>query len=377
MRIFTVSMAPVNPPYDDGVKNILIGLARRLGKYRFYFVSSFFGRSFPREENVTFLRSAFQRTGRHSMSLLQKMYVLTLILMNTGNVDAFQFFVTPQRYFSAFFGRFLRKRGKPSIQVVSSVHTLYSLNDEGVIPDLFFADRVVVYSDYAKTKLEEMGVKGVVRIYPGIETARFEKAVEGGAISGDGSFKVIYPGTYKVLRDSYSFGSFCRMAENVIREIGDVRFVMACRMRTREDEVLRGKFMEEAQSAGILDNFVFLGTVEDMPGLIRSCDVGIMPATGPMSGVLEIPMVILEMAAAGKPVIYGNVRPLDELSGRGVGLLMERGDPRVYADRIKELLRDGEYASRVGGASREAVKKYFDIESMAKEYEKLYEEIGG
>ena len=377
MRIFTVSMAPVNPPYDDGVKNILIGLARRLRKYNFFFVSSFFGKSFPRESNVTFLRSAFQRTGRHSMSLLQKIYVLTLILMNARRVDAFQFFVTPQRYFSAFFGNFLSKRKKPSIQVVSSVHTLHKLNREDALPGLFFADRVVVYSDFARRTLEDMGVKGVVRIYPGIDTGRFDPAPRGASFFGDDSFKVVYPGTYKVLRDSYSFGHFCRMAKNVIDDAGNVKFVMACRLRTGEDQALQKEFMREAEEAGIIRNFIFLNTVEDMPALFRSCDVGIMPVTLPMSGVLEIPMVLLEMAAMAKPIIYGNVRPLDELSDKGLGLMLEDGTPEVYAGKITELLKDRGSASRLGGASREAVKKYFDMDCMAKEYEKLYDSIGG
>ena len=83
MNIFTLTMTPINPPYDDAAKNIVVDVAKRLKGDRFLFVSSFFGKPFGHAKNMKFFRSPFQRTGRHKMSRFQKVYVAFCILFNT------------------------------------------------------------------------------------------------------------------------------------------------------------------------------------------------------------------------------------------------------------------------------------------------------
>lgn len=382
MNIFTVTMVPVNPPYDDGVKNLVINIARCVRRHNFFLVSSCFGKAFPAEDNVTFLRSAFQGKGKHSMSLFQKIFVFLLITLNIKKIDAFQFFITPRPYFSRIFGAFLKRMNKRSIQVVSSVHTLYEKNTEKAIPGLFFDDHVVVYSDFARATLEKAGVRNVVRIYPGIDLNRFNKARDAdldleSRLLPRNTVKIIYPGTYKVLKESYSFEDFCGIAREVIRGRHDARFVMACRLRAREDKLLKKGFEEETAKAGIREHFIFLDTVDDMPSLFARCDIGIMPANGAMTGVLEIPMVLLEMASMGKVVVYGKVPPLDELNSKGLGVMLDNDSPGSYSGKILELLEDKRSALEAGKRSKEAVARFFNMDDMAREYEKLYKTLEG
>ena len=368
MKIFTVTMTPVNPPYDDGAKNIVMNIARRIRKYDFLFVSSFFDRSFDRENNIDYLRSPFQRIGRHSMSLCQKIYVFMLIILNIRSMNVLQFFITPQPLFSRVFRRVLHSKDKKSVQIVSSIHTLYEKNREGSLKHLFFGDRIVVFSDYARKKLEEAGTSGVVRIYPGIDTDRF---------SPDGSdsttHRILYPGTYRVLKESYSFENFCEIIRNVLKTEKDVEIIMACRIRTHKEVLFQKEFMKMTEDYGIKEHFVFMNTVDDMPSLYRTCDIGIMPAERSMSGVLEIPMVILEMASSGKPVVYGKVSPLSELSDKGLGSMVEDGSPEAYSKNVLELIHNKTLAEDTGSRSRETVITHFNIDNMAREFEDLYD----
>ena len=377
MNIFTLTMVPVNPPYDDAVKNLSINIARRVKGHKFFLISSAFGKTFDKKDNITFMRSVFQRRGRHSMSHFQKIFVFFLIMANMSRIDLFQFFITPQPYFSSVFRNMLKRRGKKSIQVVSSVYTLFDKNkDKTSIPGLFFGDRVVVYSDFAREKLEGMGIENVVRIYPGIDTERFSLA-ETESAQGR-KFRVVYPGTYKVLKEAYSFDKFCSIAEKVIKDNdGNVEFIMACRIRSRKDRSLEKEFERTALRRGILDNITFLNTVEDMPSLFSGCDAGIMPAERSAPGVLEIPMVIPEIAATGKPVIYGNVPPFDELNNRGIGVMAEHPEPDAYASILTVLLKNASMAAQVGQRSRQGVMDNFDMEHMAGEYERLYNSLEG
>lgn len=372
MNIFTLTMTPINPPYDDAAKNIVVGVARRLKGERFLFVSSFFGRSFEKEKNMEFFRSPFQRTGRHKMSRLQKIYVAFCILFNLKKIDLLQFFITPQPYFSDFFSKLVKRTGKKSIQIVPSIYTLQKKNKEEDIPGLFFGDRVIVYSDFSKDRLEKMGVRNVTRIYPGIDVEKFSEA--SGEASGN-VFKVVYPGTYKALSNSYSFDKFCAIARKVIDEVGNVEFIMACRLRTKEDVSFENEFKGIAEKTGTLGNFTFLNTVEDMPSLFRGCDVGVMPIQRSTEGVLEIPMVLPEMASSGKPVVYGNVPPMNELSDKSLGVMVSNHSPEAYADKIIQLLKDKETSRSIGKKSREAVVKYFNFNDMTDKYGELYRSL--
>ena len=374
MNIFTMTMTPINPPHDDAAKNIVVDVAKRLKGDKFLFVSSFFGKTFGSEENMKFFRSPFQRTGRHKMSRFQKVYVTFCILLNIKKIDVLQFFITPQPYFSRFFSWLVKKTGKKSIQIVPSIYTLQKKNKDGDIPGLFFGDHVVVYSDFTRDKLKGLGVRNVTRIYPGIDIEKFSEANK--ETSGS-TFKVVYPGTYRTLIDSYSFQGFCGIAEKVIKEVGNVDFIMACRIRTKEDTALETEFKKMCEEADILGNFTFLNTVEDMPSLFRSCDLGIMPIQRATGGVLEIPMVLPEMASSGKPVVYGNVPPMNELNDKFLGVMVSDHSPEAYADKIIQLLKNKEDSRLIGKKSREAVKEHFNVTSMIDKYEELYRSLEG
>jgi glycosyltransferase involved in cell wall biosynthesis len=290
----------------------------------------------------------------------------TVFLKN--KIDLFQFFVTPQPYFSKFYKKFLMTNKRASIQITTSIHTLFDRNRKESISSLFFADHVVVNSDHAKRMLEDAGVKNVIRIYPGVETERFKPLVAKNTCCGR---KVVYPGTYKILNDSYSFEDFLDIAVHVTKYVPDVNFVMACRVRTREDALLKKKFISLLKARDI-SNFTITDTVEDMPALFNDCVAGIMPAKKPMVGILEIPLVILELAALGKPVVYGNVAPLDEISTKGIGILAADNTVGSYAESLKKCICDVAFSSQVGARSRDAVSRDFTMDNVASQYRQLY-----
>lgn len=376
MKIFTITMTPINPPDDDAAKNIVMGIARRVSKHQFYFISSF-GRRFPKAANTNYIHSPFQGVGRHSMPLLQRIFVFALVLMNISKIDIFQFFFTPQPYFSRTFSKLMKKYHKKSIQIVSSIHTLLAKNPAKPIAGLFFADYVVAHSDYAKCTLADLGVKNTVRIYPGIEASRFSPAVAGQYpldLAG-GAPSIIYPGTYKALQESYSLEEFSRIALGVTQRFRNARFIMACRIRSRDDRILERKFKDIIGGYNLRRYFSLLNTVQDLPALFNSSTLGIMPVKLPMTGILEIPLVLIELAAMEKPVIYGAVRPLDELETKGLGVKVTDPSSASYVAAISDLLENRDVALAVGKRSRQAAIKHFNMDHIAREYEKIYDSL--
>lgn len=374
MRIFTITMAPINPPYDDGAKNIVMGIARRIKEHCFYFVASHKNKFSP-AENIIFIWSPFQKPGKHSMSVLQKLYVFLVTIFIVKKIDVFQFFFTPQPYFSGFYRKFVNKNAKKSIQIVTSVHTLLDKNMPEKIPSLFFADRVIVHSDYAKQKLRALGIDNVTRIYPGVETDRFKPVSCGNDEYSKKTIRIVYPGTYKILNDSYSFEELLNISLLATKKIKNIEFVMACRIRTGEDAMLRKKFLLLLKKSGI-ENFILLNTINDMPSLFNSCTAGIMPMRSPMIGIMEIPLVLLELSALGKPVIYGDIAPMDELDRHGIGIRVIDRKADTYADNLIKCVEDKGFYSDIGRRSQDAIKKDFTMDTVTAQYEKLYSDIG-
>jgi glycosyltransferase involved in cell wall biosynthesis len=260
-------------------------------------------------------------------------------------------------------------KDKRSIQIVSSIHTLLDKNKEGDLKGLFFSDYVVVHSEYARQVLAEKNIKNIVRIYPAVDEARFDTAK---AAPAHNEVRIVYPGTYKILYDSYSLDDFCRIASAVKDDISNTRFAMACRIRTMEDKILEKKFRLLLRKYGLEESFTLLNTVDDMPSFFSACTMGIMPARRCMSGILEIPLVLLELAALGKPVAYGDVAPLGELEDKGLGIKISDGLPGSYAGAIIKCIKDTGYASMVIERSKSAVKANFTMDIAAGEYQRLY-----
>jgi len=379
VKIFSVTMTPIKPPFDDGPKNIVYGIAKRLKGYKFYFISSM-RRKFPYSENIRFIRSPFQRRYHHSMTLPQKVFVFMAMLINAGKIDIFQFFFTPNRTFARVCGYLMGVWKKKSVQIISSVHTLLKDNAGRQVKDLFFGDAVIVQTDHGKKILEAEGISNVKRIYPGIDLARYDnvRPVEKYVSYFEPGYKyILYPGNYGLLMDSYSFEGLCGMFQMVLRENKDIRFVMACRIRSKRDILLEKEFKRLAEKDSLGDKIVYFNTVDDMPALMAECSLGVLPVDKEMSRILEIPLVVVEMAAMGKPFIYGKVSPMEELMDKGIGLYPEDNEPESYSEMINVFLSDEEFAVKTGAASKKGVEEYFNIDMTSSEYENVYKQISG
>lgn len=378
MRIFSITMTLVSPPFDDGPKNLAYGIAMRLRRRKFIFVSFLFSK-FNCPDNVVFIPSPFQNKPSIKMSFLQQAYILLVILFNWRNIDVFQFFFTPRRYFSLLCKFALRKGKKKSVQIVSSMHSVFSRCPAKGIKSLFFADKVVALSDFSKKNLEERGVKNVVRIYPGVDFQRFDRERAGSdffGLSGGRQFLyAAYPGAYRVLNLSYSFQEFYRIMLFTKNNIPSVKFVLACKVREKNDFILEEKFRKKINECGMGDSVLFYRTVDDMPALLNSCDLIFFPSYGQLRGILEIPLVLLEAAALEKPVVYSFARPLDELKMHSIGVCLEDYSPESYGRTIADLLKNRDKSRQVGIFSRRGVSENFNLDNTALEFDKIYERL--
>ena len=127
-----------------------------------------------------------------------------------------------------------------------------------------------------------------------------------------------------------------------------------------------------AASLNVDSHAIFIGFRRDVPSVIRSLDVLILPSLfGEGSS-----MVLMEAMALERPVISTLTEGNREVVEDGItGLLVPPADEKSLGQAIINLLSDREKARKMGEAGRDRVNRMFRAEVMARNYEKLYEEI--
>jgi glycosyltransferase involved in cell wall biosynthesis len=89
-----------------------------------------------------------------------------------------------------------------------------------------------------------------------------------------------------------------------------------------------------------------------------------------------LPVSILEAMAEGLPVIATAVGgiPKAVIDGES-GYLVRSGDEHAMADRIGELVRDGECRRRMGARAREVAADRFSADRFVKRIQTIYDEM--
>jgi glycosyltransferase involved in cell wall biosynthesis len=148
-------------------------------------------------------------------------------------------------------------------------------------------------------------------------------------------------------------------------QVPEAQFVLA------GDGPLRASLEAQAQSLGLEGRVRFLGYRTDIPDLLASCDVFVLPSL-----YEGLPLSILEAMSAGKPVIATQIGGTDEaVIADETGLLVPPAAPAALAAAIRSVLVDRPWAQRLGQAGRARVEREFSAATMIQRVTKVYAEL--
>ncbi len=146
---------------------------------------------------------------------------------------------------------------------------------------------------------------------------------------------------------------------------GPVRLRAAGSM-TKEDAAYVEAQRQRLAAAGLAGDVAFLPNIDHAGKIafLRSLSVLSVPATyGESFG-----LYVIEALASGVPVVQPRCAAFPELiEATGGGILVEPGEPQALADGLESLLLDPARARALGAAGREAVRRDFGVERMARE----------
>ncbi len=365
---------PIVPPWDEASKNF----------------AYFLGRSIA-DHSLTLLTASAERLEKIPESTKQEPIYASALFNGKAKFDLFRYLrrsrsrfdvthylFTPTKLNTQLIKLFaFPKRGK-TIQTVATLRS--DLYAEADLKSLLFADRITVYTDATKEKLEAMGITNVERIYPGIDLEKYQPRPKSQAvldqyhISSD-DFFVVYPGEYTRL------GATDYLVDTLIKHFSDPnaeRFVFhfACRIKNEADRAKREEIRERFRKAGCLDQIRFDEghATADMAALYNTADVIAFPV-GDLKGKFDVPLIIIEGYASGKPVILSDLEAFREFSNDQISATIPRLDQSALIDKILYLKHNPEHSAALGAAARRYAEAEFDLRETARRYSELYASI--
>jgi len=156
-------------------------------------------------------------------------------------------------------------------------------------------------------------------------------------------------------------GLFLRAAARLLSKLPNVEILIV------GDGPLRSGLEREAQALGLGGQISFLGERQDIPGILASMDISVVPSASE-----SLSNIILESMAAGVPVIASNVGGNAELVTRETGILVAPDDERALAGAMEQLLRNCALRREMGQAARTVAKRNFTLDEMRRRHEELY-----
>jgi L-malate glycosyltransferase len=156
-------------------------------------------------------------------------------------------------------------------------------------------------------------------------------------------------------------------AELVLRRCPDAEFVIAGNGPRRQE------LEDLARSRGIATNVRFVGHVDDVPALLASSDLFVLPSRSE-----AFPNSVLEAMATGLPVVATRVGGIIELvENQRTGVLVPPDDARALGHAILDLIQWRSHAVRLGRAARAEVEARYSWQRMISAFERVYiEQLG-
>jgi glycosyltransferase involved in cell wall biosynthesis len=134
------------------------------------------------------------------------------------------------------------------------------------------------------------------------------------------------------------------------------------------DGDLRETVAAFARERGLEDRIHLAGFREDIPDVMRTVDVCVLPSLWEGFGI-----VLIEAMAAGKPCVTTRISSMPEIVQDGrTGLVVPPRDADSLAVALASLLQDPALAARQGAAGLAVVRERFTLARMIDRYEDVF-----
>ncbi|OGL45098.1 MAG: hypothetical protein A2149_03110 [Candidatus Schekmanbacteria bacterium RBG_16_38_11] len=341
---------------------------KQLGHNVFFFCSPLKGNlaSHARKLGVDVETSLFLQRGINLVKTLRDILRLSKEI-DSRQIDILHCHLSNDQWIAKFSSSL--SKGKPKI--VRTVHNQKSMQKRRGYKILYekICDAITTVSRFHKSMIiENFRINpDKVKVIPGsVDLRQFDPSLSSLKIRQEFSINQDFPVIGMVARFKPGRG------HNLILEAlpfiktryKDIKLVFAGKGETLP------RIREMAKELGLIENVIFAGyRKDDLPCLYAAMDVSILLAEGNDGSC----RAALEAMACGRPVVAFDFGAIREIITDGVnGLISANQNVEDLKNKLLILLGDKKLRENMGREARFAAEKYFDSESEARSYEKLY-----
>ncbi len=360
---------PIAPPWDEASKNFAYFLAKNNRDFEFNLLTP--GQIDSLEKHIQ--QIPIYTSNSLNLNWKQRLKLFKL-RSKLKDFDLVHFMLTPSRLNSWAFKTFLTNSKIKTVQTVATLRQ--DLFSDEQLKKIMFADLVITYSDWAKNKLEQVGVKNVRRIYPGIDlelnrpTEKDPETLKFFNLSSQ-DFVITYPGEY-VRLGATDF--LVKSLPLIFQKIPTAKFVFACRIKNEKDAQKKAEVQKSLQQKNILDRVVFTDTFAQMPKLYNLSDIVVFPVQN-MHGKFDVPLAAIEAMACAKPLVISNLPILQEFAKPDNSVIINPTDQAEFIKVLQELKNDPLKCESLGKAARKYAQENFDILNVSQKYSEIYNSL--
>lgn len=207
-------------------------------------------------------------------------------------------------------------------------------------------------------------------IYNGLNLGRFENLTSPHVIrqkySINTPFAILMAASFTNNKDYYRF---YRVAKIVTQQRNDVTFIGVGGF-DKDERIYKDMVDFSSKNPQIL----FPGRISDVESLINACDVGVLFSNTKIHGE-GISNSVMEYMALSKPVIANDAGGTKEILYHNAnGYLITNQTDEEIAALIEFLVDSPEKRLQFGRAGKRIIEEHFSLETMGKEFEKVYKE---
>lgn len=368
---------PLTPPWDEASKNFAYLLAKNLEDFKFHTLMGEYDPKLPKRVTQHVIYRGPSWTTLQKTKLVLKLY---LILKRNPSINTIHFLFAPTPFNTKVLKNLVKSFPVKVIQTIASIPK----NAKDRINSALFADKLIVYSDYALGQLKGSNQNKASVIPPFIDftgfplgTKKAREAVREKWKIGKEKKIILYPGEYGRLG---AMEPILKGFMKINKSLPEAKLFMACRIKKREDDLIERKFKKDISLAGLSSSVNFLGRVDDINELYLASDLIVFPVRymegKSLEGKFDFPFVLLESLACGTPILTSDVAALPEIwkgnaeYRKKYVFPSERTD--LFIKKTLEILRDDKNNAR---EFSKFVIERFNKDKILEEYTKMYNSL--
>ncbi len=375
---------PLQLPWDEASKVFAFNLATHIENTDITILTHGTIKDLKIANGSTITQKSIYTGSENDFTLYQKIRLLAWIACNAKKYDIIHLIFTPTKLNSRILS-FLCGSGARRPHIIQTIATvredLHGRIKENLhtYKNIFFADTLVTYSQFARKNLQKAGFKNVHHIYPGIDLKKFHPTKKDEQLSKkwhlkERDFIVQYNGEFSRLgATDLIITAFLEVWKDP--QNAHIKYLCGCRIKNTKDQLKKDQILSRIEKAGHSDKIIFSDTFHgNMNTLYNMADLIIFPVVD-MKGKFDVPLAMIEPYACKKIVVASDLPVFKEFSSSDINVIIPKNSAQALMEAICTAAQNPARNNQKEENAYTFIHKNFDITKIALHYQKLYENI--